>query len=597
MCGICGYIALAPRHFDSAPIRAMTAALAHRGPDGEGFHTEPARGAALGHRRLKVIDLSERGAQPMSDETGRRWIVYNGEIYNYRELRAELERDGWRFRSQTDTEVVLLASLAYGDAFIDKLNGDFAFALWDRDTNTLSLYRDRVGVKPLYYTLQNGLFAFASEIKALLKHPDLKTAPNEARFKAFLSNLYVCGKETLFTDIYELQPGEKLTFRNGEIRTKSYFDWRYLPDVRALPEPEQEERFVELFDDAVQARLISDVPLGVYLSGGVDSSYLTARLAAHRPKAIHTYTLGFDVGDYNEFKYSQAVADRFAARHTAFTVSAREFFDVVERVVWHYDEPMPHLVAVPQYYLAERAKPHITVALSGTGGDESFAGYTHYLAAQRLLEKSLDLSSADPDVAAYQGKLAPAEIAAEFKSCSQRPFVEKMIRQDGDYRGEVARHFTASPYPDFLSSMLYMDFKTHVVHMMNKEDKINMAHGVEGRFPYLDWRVVEFALSLPPKSKLKGEITKHFLKRVAARHFPEDFLNRPKQAFPTPVERWFAEDKSLLRLPHLRECYGDRFDFAYIDSLIAAHSLEDRRHTRRLWGLFTLDLWLGLFFP
>ncbi len=569
----------------------MSRSLTHRGPDAEGTFVDDNGLLAFGHRRLKVLDLSENGAQPMSSPDGQVHLCYNGEVYNFLELRKELEASGYRFRSQTDTEVVLAAYQQYGWDFVERLNGDFAFALYDKRSETLRLYRDRIGIRPLYYFEANGVFGFASEIKALLEHPAAPHAPNLDRLREYIGHLYICGEETLFQGIYEVQPGSYVEVRNGRVRTGRYHLFSYDPEVRRMTANERRERFVELLDDSIRLRQISDVPLGLYLSGGVDSSYLACRMrAADADADIHSYSLGFEYGDYNEFPYSRQASTTAATTHREFIVRESEFFDVIDKVLRHYDEPVPHLVAIPQYYLAREAKPNITVALSGTGGDELLAGYSHYFAAMKLHEGTLDLSRADRDVAAYQQGLKPEQIASEFKSCSQMWLVDKIIPGE-DYRDSVARHFREGGYPDFLSNMLYMDLKSHVVHMMNKEDKMNMAFGVEGRFPYFDYRLVQFALSLPLEDKIHKTTTKALLKKLAESYFPKRFLHREKQAFPTPVERWFAKDKRHLRFPVLRKQLSDQLNFNVIDELAKQHSESNRQHTRRLWGLYCLDVW------
>lgn len=594
MCGICGYRVADPARFSSAPIAAMTEALRHRGPDDGGLWHDARSGVALGHRRLKVLDVSAKAAQPMCDASGRVVLVYNGEWYNYEPMRRELRKRGVRFASSSDTEVLLHAYLAYGSEFIHELNGDFAFAIWDERTRELHLARDRVGVRPLYLSEQNGVLAFASEIKALFHHPAMAKRPNLERLPDYFGALCVMGGETLYEKVREVQPGEWLTYKSNVSTTRRYFDFRFDPALRERSESERGERFDALLDDAIRLRRISDVPLGLYLSGGVDSSYLAAR-ANESGARLASYSLGFGAGQ-DEFEYSAPVAKRFSARHEAFVLEAFDFEDTLGRLLFHLDGPTPHPVAIPQYFLAARAKPQITVALSGTGGDELLAGYTHYAAALALHEGRLPLEGLAPARAAYQRSLSPALIAAEFKSCTQRDQVLRLFPEGDDYRQTLARHFSRSPYPDFLSSMLYMDFKTHVVQMMNKEDRMNMAHGVEGRFPYLDHRLIEFCLSLPPDDKLRDGQGKWRLKERAARYFPPEFLRRPKQAFPTPLTLWLGASPERLRFPKLREVLGDRLNWELVARWIEEQKAPLAPHTRRLFGLLQLDRWLALNF-
>ena len=592
MCGICGYRYAAPARFEAAPIGPMTEALRHRGPDAGGLWSDAACGVALGHRRLKVLDLSERAAQPMSAADSRVRLVYNGEWYDYAETKRELTKRGCRFVSESDTEVLLQAYLSYGPDFLRALNGDFAFAIWDERVGELHLARDRVGVRPLYLSRQNGVVAFASEIKALFLHPAMQKRPNLPRLRDYLSALCVFGGETLYENVQEVQPGEWLTIgTNGSITTRRYFDFAYDPAVRALPLAERGERFDALLDDAIRLRLVSDVPLGLYLSGGVDSSYLAAR-AAERGAKLAAYSLGFGAG-LDEFAYSAPVAARYAQHSEAFELGPFDFEDTLARLLGALDGPTPHPVAIPQYFLAQRAKRHITVALSGTGGDELLAGYGHYAAALALHEGRLSLAGLSPQRARYQRALTPSLIAAEFKSCTQKDLVDILAPGAEDYRDSCARYFEQSPYPDFLSSMLYMDFKTHVVQMMNKEDRMNMAWGVEGRFPYLDHRLIAFCLSLSPADKLRGGQGKWLLKQRAARYFAPEFLERPKQAFPTPLARWLSASGDVLLFPALRECLGERLNWALIERWRAEQQTPAAPHTRRLFGLVQLDRWLA----
>lgn len=603
MCGICGYIHVNPAAFAPDPIYAMTDTLRHRGPDGEGYHLDATHGWAMGHRRLKVIDLSDRGRQPMSDAAGTLWITYNGEVYNFADLRATLQARGHRFQSGTDTEVILYAYKEYGRRCVDYFNGDFAFALWDGDRQELLVYRDRVGVRPLYTLFQGGVFAFASEIKALFKHPALgPPCVDREKMPEYFGHLYSFGEDTLYRNVQEVQPGWGVIYAHGRVTKERYHDFTYDPAIRRLPEDEQIEGFRTLLDDAIRIRLTSDVPLGVYLSGGLDSSYMTARLTAGSTVPVHTFSLGFDRGQFNEFAYSSVVARQFGTCHTPFLVDAEDCTRAMDAAIWHYDEPLPHLVAVPQYYLAREAKRHITVALAGSGGDELLAGYAHYQAAwacQRAHQTAPALTGSAHDRSpadAYQRGLADRHVASEFKSCTQRYVVEQLFAGPiPDYRDQAARFYVENDYPDFLSKMLYMDFKTHVVAMMNKDDKMNMAWGVEGRFPYLDHRLIQFALSMSPELKIREGVGKWTLKRLGAAYFEPAFIHREKQAFPTPAETWLA------RLP--ADWVAERL-LAFLNGRLRADRLKPwllnpqafcatGNHTRRRWGMYGLARWLS----
>jgi len=603
MCGICGYIQNSSGPFLDDPINLMNDVLIHRGPDGGGTYVDVQNRVCLGHRRLKILDLSDRAAQPMHNSDQSVWLTYNGEIYNYKELRLQLVKRGHTFQSDSDTEVVLNAYLEYGKDFVTKLNGDFAFSIWDSRRKTLLLYRDRIGIRPLYYAERNGVFGFASEIKALFKHPGLPR-PKMRQDKIFEFFAYLCvyGEPTLFDQIYELLPGHYLERKEGKSTLRKYHTFRFDPCVRRLPHAEQMRLFANLFDDALQIRLCSDVPLGLYLSGGVDSSYLAARMGHFAGGRVHSYSLGFDHGNFNEFKFSDYASRISGTQHTKFIISADDFLQVLDSSIWHNDEPSPHIVSIPQFYLAKEAKKHITVSMAGSGGDEILAGYTHYAnAMNRYLENSkpnhVD-SFQNNYEAAYHKQLNPELIAAEFKSCTQKYILDSLFRISvPDYRRSLAHAFLDNDYPDFVSKMLYMDFQSHVVSMMVKDDKMNMAFGVEGRFPFLDYRVVAFALSMSPELKINNSTGKWALKELSLNYYEHDFVYREKQAFPTPIESWMSQAAPS---PHSYKCKNsitpDMFNKDLLDIFCSdpGKLCPSGNNGRRKWGLFCLKRWCSM---
>ena len=607
MCGICGYIYDSVGAFRPDFIGPMTESLIHRGPDGSYFYTEAESGLALGHCRLKVIDLTEKGRQPMSDQAEEIWITYNGEIYNYIDLRKQLLEKGYEFSSNTDTEVIVNAYREFGEDFIHSLNGDFAFALWDKRKKALFLYRDRVGVRPLYYTYQRGIFAFASEIKSFFSHPAFSPPTlNTRKLPEYFGHLYSYGEECLFDNVIEIQPGHCISYVRGTITDHEYFNFSFDPSVRTMSHSDQVDGFKTLLDDAIQIRLNSDVPLGVYLSGGIDSSFMVARMKEKSTDPIYTYSLGFMEKHYDEFRYSDYVSQKLGTVHTKFRISGADFQDVIEKAIWHYDEPQPHLVSIPQYYLARAAQTRTTVALSGTGGDELLGGYAHYQAAveRSIRNASLKVCPSFAELQEeekYQSQLPPELIASEFKSCNQKYIVDRLFYDSiVDYRLNLAKHFTDSPYPDFLSKMLYMDFKTHVVDMLNKDDKMNMAWGIEGRFPYLDYRLVQFALSMSPELKISKGTPKMALKQLSRSYFDESFVYRLKQAFPVPALQWLRKIgtrwldplklatldlENQIDLQQLRHLVSDPESFCRTGSPV-----------RRIWGIYCLERWLHMWF-
>jgi asparagine synthase (glutamine-hydrolysing) len=590
MCGICGYIYLDNDRFEADSILNMVAVLKHRGPDASGLWTNQEHGTAIGHTRLKIIDLTNKASQPMTNSSNDLVVTYNGEIYNFADERRKLEKLGYKFNSKSDTEVVLNLYAHYGDSFVNSLNGDFALAIWDSNKRRLLLCRDRIGVKPLYFTMQKGVFIFASEIKSILKHALISPELDMDSMQEFFSNLFIPGERTMFKDIFELQPGFQLTYENGIATRKQYYNFRFDQGVRGAPHEEQKREFERLFIESLNSRLISDVPLGVYLSGGIDSSYMTVKLSENHSD-IHTYSLGFKDKELNEFEYSDAVAKLARTKHIRFLTSEKNFPDIVDKVIWHFDEPPPQMVSVPQYHLARKAKQQISVALLGSGGDELLAGYSHYLSALNCLEHKGIFAKDE-----YQKNLPPHFIASEFKTCNQKPILDKILINKRDSRENVAKYYLENDYPDFLSKMLYMDFKTHLVSMMNKDDKMNMAFGVEGRFPYLDHRLVNYCLSMSPELKIKNGIGKHILKKLCRRYFSKNFVYREKQAFPTPVDVWIRDNP----LEWKKSKIADMGLFNMKNLKILAKNPEILCKTgngpRRMWSVYVLEKWLQIFF-
>lgn len=596
MCGICGYVNVNARRFDAAPLSDMTDILSHRGPDGRGAFVDRAAGVALGHRRLKVLDLSVAGDQPMTRPEADVWITYNGETYNFPELRAELEARGWKFKSRSDTEVVLTAYLEYGLDFVHRLVGDFAMAIWDGRTRKLHLLRDRLGVRPLYFALINGIFFFASEIKSLLCHPLIKAKLNRRCLGEFIGHLFVSGEDTLYQGIKEVMPGERITWVNGKISKEIYFDFSFKPEIRARSLNDQRDEFSELLDDAVNIRMRADAPIGFYLSGGIDSTTLLARAAKSEEAGLKSATLAFAHYPDQEHEYSEIVAQRFATNHQSFLIDEEDYPSLIDTIIRHHDEPVPQPVAIPQYLLAMRAKPFFDVAISGSGGDELFAGYNHYIVARSFFENREIGDSEDGDKGTYHQTLRPEFIAGEFKSCSQMYLVECLTNPQYDYREVYAAWFQGNDYPDFLSRMLYMDVKTHLVAMMNKDDKMNMAAGVEGRFPFLDHRVVDYALSMSVEAKLDGPRQKVLLKDMLLSDFSSEFVEREKTAFATPMGKWFTGHPDFLDFKSLSEHLGEGLHLPSLMRLVDEYRRGGMQHQRRLWGMYGLQRWLDMEF-
>lgn len=594
MCGVCGYIALDDRKFDPLWIDRMNEVLAHRGPEGHGKYISKENNVALGHTRLKIIDLSENASQPMSNADGTIWISFNGEIYNFLQQRKSLEQRGYSFHSCSDTEVALNLYIEHGKEFTKLLDGDFAIAIWDGVKKEIVLTRDRLGVRPLYYIFKTGLFSFASEIKAFFKIPHLRPEFDPHSLKTYFSHLCTYGRKTMFKDVIELLPCETLTFNSGTIAVDTYFDFKFKPDVRKLTLNEQVEGFDSLFEQALKKRLVSDVPVGLYLSGGIDSTYIASKLPAiTKGNPIASYTLGFTNSINNEFKYSEMAAKKFNIGNTRLFADDTDLDAIVEKVIWHHDEPPPNIVSISQYCLAREAKPLITVALAGSGADEISAGYSHYVAALECYQGNSPFKED-----CYHSSLPPGYIAQEFKSCNQKPVMDLLLDDKSyEYRDEMTPYYENNDYPDFIAKMQYFDIKTHFLATINKDDKMNMAWAVEGRFPFLDFGLVDYALSMSPECKIFEKTNKFYLKEIVSRNFNHEFAHRPKMTFSSPIENWLKQ--SPLDWNKDLKIYSiGLFNRSVLKKLGSNPDklCKTGNNLRRIWGVYALEKWLDKFF-
>jgi len=603
-------------------IARMCGVIEHRGPDDEGHYIGP--GIAMGMRRLSIIDLAT-GRQPISNEDGSIWIVFNGEIYNHRELRELLLARGHKLRTRSDTETIAHLYEDEGERCVDRLRGMFAFAVWDCRERRLFLARDRVGKKPLHYALAGRTLVFGSEIKSLLQHPGVKREINLQAVSDFLSFGYVPDPATAFDGVYKLPPGHTLTFKDGVINMRRYWDFDYSGDLGGgegrgpeASEEEYVERLRELIADSVRARLESEVPLGAFLSGGIDSSIVVAMMA--REMKVKTFSIGFSDSGFDELRYARIAARHFGADHHEFVVTP-DVCRLVEEIVWHHDEPFADVSSVPTYVVSKMAREHVTVALSGDGGDEVFAGYERYVVdrlRQRyelvpaFLRRGLLRASQTLPQGAY-GKRFLRNIALEpaaryvdsvtyFDRDSQlNLFSDDARRALGGYdpARRFERTFAASVARSRLERLLYLDSKTYLPgDILVKVDRMSMANSLEMRSPLLDHRLIEFAQTIPASLKLRGPETKYILKRAAAGLIPEEIINRPKQGFDVPIRLWFNRElremlDDTLNDRRLRE-RGD-FNHQAILAILDEHRRGVRDNSRPLWSLLTLELWRRAF--
>jgi len=621
MCGIAGFIDLWASRQTRAPeerasiLDAMCRTMTHRGPDDQGVWLTT--GVALGMRRLAIIDLVS-GQQPISGEDGSVTIVFNGEIYNFQELKPELEASGHTFRTHSDTEAIVHAYEESGAEGLKRLRGMFAFAIWDAQARSLFIARDRAGKKPLYYTTTpGGTFVFGSELKAVLAHPDVDRQINAEALDAYFTLGYVPEPLSIFHDVHKLQPGHALTFTEGRTTVKSYWDF----DFRQGPARSEADYLDELraiLDDSVRLRMIADVPLGAFLSGGIDSSTVVGLMARHSTQPVKTFSIGFHEDSYNELKYARLTAKKFETDHHEFFVTP-DICSVVDELAWHLDEPFADSSAIPTYMVSKLARDYVTVALSGDGGDELFAGYTRYVVEQsrkgfdsvpKFVRKGLllPLSERLPHSAwgrnyIHNMSLDPVSrfldsvslfTALNRKSLYSAGFSHKVAASD--YAGTLFHSLAGKVKTnDPLDRLLYIDSKTYLPgDILTKVDRMSMAASLETRAPLLDQKLMEFVTSVPSTLKLAGSETKYLLKKAVSGLIPADILNRPKQGFGVPIQEWINQQlrsriRETLMEPRTRQ--RGYIDYRYVDVLLNEHEQRRRDHSQGLWALLMLELW------
>ncbi|CAN5486673.1 asparagine synthase (glutamine-hydrolyzing) [soil metagenome] len=625
MCGITGFVNAGGRAVDRSILERMNNAIAHRGPDDDGFYVK--ENAALAMRRLSIIDVSG-GHQPIHNTGSSKWIVFNGEIYNYQPLRDDLEKRGHTFYTKSDTEVVLHLYDEYGIDCLQHLRGMFALAIWDESAKSLFLARDRVGKKPVLYSHQpNGDLLFGSEFLALLEHPDVSREVDHDAIDSYLSYLCVPAPQTAFKQIRKLDPGHWLRWKNGEIETRRY--WQ--PDFSKKIKITEEEAIVEttrILRESTKLRLISEVPLGAFLSGGVDSSAVVALMAQESDKPVKTFSIGFEEQDFSELKYAKKVAEHVGAEYHEFIVRPNAI-DVIPTLVEHYGEPYADSSAIPTYYVSKETRKHVTVALNGDGGDESFAGYERYT-AMRIAEAYAKVPSALRKVfiEAPVRLLPSSELkrsrfrdAKRFLKAANLPRTERYFRWMSTFNGDSKRELYTSEFEKMVSgykastmldkwfarangtgtldATLLTDQMTYLPNdLLVKVDIASMANSLEARSPFLDHNIIEFAASLPENMKMHGLETKSLLKKVAARLVPKDVIYRRKMGFGVPIGRWFrGEMKDFVRSVLLSEKSLKRGIVKpdIMERYVNEHTDGIRDHAAQIWTLLMLELWFQRF--
>ncbi len=587
----------------------MTDRLQHRGPDSSGkFEDE---GISLGHRRLAIIDLSEKGHQPMSNKDGTVWVTFNGEIYNFRRLRAHLEQKGYRFESDSDTEVIVHAYEEFGDACVNRLDGQFAFAIWDSQKKRLFCARDRLGIRPFYYAIVDGRMIFASEIKAILEHEYFSDPRvDHIALDRYFTYRYTPGEDTVFFGIRKLRPANTLIYRDGKIVVRPYWTFSYAPNKNSTGE--NARTLLEHLEQSVRDRMVSDVPLGAYLSGGLDSSAIVALMAKESADPIKTFSVSFPYEREDEGRYARLVAEAYGTDHHELEVR-RDAFDVLPNVVWHLDEPLADASCIPTYLMSELTKKHVTVILSGEGSDELFAGYDKYKYARILLKvrhgpafltqimpgkrsimtdriKSI-VQHADSNEDAYERMVAV--FSEDEKKEAYTPYLLESIG-DANHARPWKKDIPSSP--NLLSMMLATDMKTWLPDdLLLKGDKMVLAHAVEGRNPFLDYHLVEFAATIPSSQKLRLWTDKYIYRKAISPILPQEIVKRKKHGFMVPIDAWLQKDlkdaaQQVLTTPEVLH-YLKR---PAVDKALSNHT-KHAYYRRQLWTMLNFALWHRIF--
>jgi asparagine synthase (glutamine-hydrolysing) len=624
MCGIVGIVRNDRLDVNQALLARMCAAIRHRGPDDDGFYVNGPVG--LGMRRLAIIDLKS-GQQPIHNQDRTAWIVFNGEIYNYRELRDRLEKLGHTFYTNSDTEAIIHAYDRYGADCPKHLRGMFAFAIWDERKQELFLARDRVGKKPVLYAHVNGQFVFGSEFTALLHHPAIGKEIDTEALDHYLSFMCVPAPLTIYRAIRKLEPGHSLRYSKGEIKIERYWQPDFSKKVD-ISEEEAGERAIEILRDAVKVRLMSEVPLGAFLSGGIDSSAVVALMSEESSEPVKTFSIGFEEQDFSELHHARRVAEHVGADHHEFIVRP-DALEVLPILVEHYGEPYADSSAIPTYYVARETRKHVTVALNGDGGDESFAGYERY-AAMRLAELYNRIPGVFRDTVLRQAihlmptsetKRGRVRDLKRFIQAASLPKVERYLRWVSVFDAAAKQDLYSSAFSretpqasagnildpwlartngsGIVDAALLTDIMTYLPNdLLVKVDIATMAVSLEARSPFLDHHVMEFAASLPEKFKLHGLTTKYLLKRMLKKLLPAENLDRRKMGFGVPIGHWFrGELQPFLRETLLGEAALKRglFKPEVVKRLVELHVRAERDYSHQLWTLLMLELWFQRF--
>lgn len=625
MCGICGIFS--PQGIaksECALLNRMCDSLMHRGPDDSGTYTD--NNIAMGMRRLSIIDLSG-GHQPIANEDEKIWIVFNGEIYNYQEVRTELERHGHHFRTHSDTEVIIHSYEEYGDDCLHHFTGMFAFAIWDKRYQRLFAARDRLGKKPFYYTQLGDRLIFASELKAILRDHSVPGQVDMTALHHYLTLQYVPDPLSIYRGIFKLPPAHSLVYDADGLRIQRYWDISYVPKLK-ISEREASEELRRLLTRAVKRRLMSDVPLGAFLSGGIDSSIVVGLMAQNSTQPVKTFSIGFTHESFNELPYAKAVSKRWKTDHHEFIVTSERVADVLPKLIESFDEPFADSCALQTYYLSQLTRQHVSVVLNGDGGDETFAGYIRYwldryarlyaalpeFITQSLVPMSLGWLREPTDVVieanwitglkrlAQVARITPKASIIRWGSFFDEEMKSKLYTKwlRDQLNGQctvdlLAEDFERAEAHSFLDRTLYVDTVNYLPgNNLVKMDRMTMAHSLEARSPFLDHQYVEFVARLPARLKLRGRRTKYLLCKTFSNLMPAEIQNRPKRGFAAPIETWLRKELRPLVNDTLLSSSAEvrrYFDVRNVTKLIDEHERGLANHGRRIWALLVFEMW------
>lgn len=632
MCGICGKLSLRSDSVSEELIRKMCSVLVHRGPDDEGcvvlkssasrLHSKNIN-VGLGHRRLSVIDLSNAGHQPMVNEDGSIWLIMNGEIYNFLEFREDLIKKGHVFKSHTDTEVILHLYEEKGIDCLKDLRGGFAFAIWDENKQRLFMARDRLGKKPLFYRYKNQNLIFASEIKAVLQDPDVSVEVNRKVITDYLGYGYVPTPESMFKGIMKLPPAHFMIYEKSNIKIEKYWELDFSKKIK-LSEPEYCSKIMDLLEEATRIRMISDVPLGAFLSGGIDSSAIVYMMSKLSPRPVKTFSIGFEEQEYSELKFAKIIADRFGTEHKEYIVKPNAV-EILPKLVWYYNEPYADSSALPSYYVSKVTRQEVAVVLNGDGGDECFGGYERFMAARfaeylnitpRFLIKFIaDRLPESLGLKDFKTRLK------RFLLMAPRPYRERHYNWVSIFRDEekdklfsnsfkdemknrdsfsyINNAFNRCKSKDIIDLVMSTDIRTNLLDdLLVKMDIATMANSLEGRSPFLDHKMMELAASIPSGVKIKGTRLKNILKKALSDGLPKEILSRGKMGFGVPIDKWFRNELKKYSYDILmnKKCIGrNYFKEEGIKRLLDEHYRCKTNNGAKIWSLLNLELWHRMF--